>query len=292
MKWWCSILVKIVVALLAALGAVSLSVAEEREYSFAVTDIVGLEELQREFAEFEAKLSSITGIDIKLYPVTSRTAVVESLRSKRLDFALSGPAEYIIARKKAGVDPLVLLKRSGYKSVLVVKKDGPVKTIQDIKGRKVAFGDFGSTSYHLGPLQLLKDNGISIDDIRGVNISKQVAWKSFLRGDVDVIGMGKLRFSQYSNAQEGPGPDAFRLLAEGPALPGDVILAGAHVADAVKGQLQRAIADHSEEILSSMLKGVRNKKYLEMEFTADVKDSDYDYVRSMYVTAGYPEFAG
>jgi len=47
---------------------------------------------------------------------------------------------------------------------------------------------------------------------------------------------------------------------------------------------------HSDELVSAILTGDDNQKYAGMKFISAVKDSDYDYVRSMYSTAGYPQF--
>ena len=46
---------------------------------FAVTDIEGLEALQQEFAGFEAALEEVTGLDVELFPVSSRTSALEAI---------------------------------------------------------------------------------------------------------------------------------------------------------------------------------------------------------------------
>ena len=66
---------------------------------FIVTDLEGIEEVQREFGPFRDLLQDKTGLTIKFYPVTSRTAAVEAVKSKKADFVLTGPAEYVVMRK-------------------------------------------------------------------------------------------------------------------------------------------------------------------------------------------------
>ena len=46
----------------------------------AVTDLVGMEELQREFGPFKKELERATGSTIDFLPVTNRTAGLEALR--------------------------------------------------------------------------------------------------------------------------------------------------------------------------------------------------------------------
>ncbi|TJX07567.1 MAG: phosphonate-binding protein, partial [Mesorhizobium sp.] len=40
---------------------------------FAVTDMEGLEALQQEFGAFQTALEEATGLDVELFPVSSRT---------------------------------------------------------------------------------------------------------------------------------------------------------------------------------------------------------------------------
>ena len=57
----------------------------------AVTDIVGLENLQREYAGFQKILSEKSGMKVELFPVPNRTAAVEALNAKKIDLVLTGP---------------------------------------------------------------------------------------------------------------------------------------------------------------------------------------------------------
>ena len=58
----------------------------EKPIRIAITDLEGLEQLQREFGAFRDLLSKKTGLTIKFFPVASRTAAVEAMRSKKIDF--------------------------------------------------------------------------------------------------------------------------------------------------------------------------------------------------------------
>jgi hypothetical protein len=72
---------------------------------FAVTDIVGLEELHTEYGAFQKVLSAATGLDIRFFPVSNRTAAVEALKSRKIDLVLTGPAEYIIFQTRTNAYP-------------------------------------------------------------------------------------------------------------------------------------------------------------------------------------------
>lgn len=265
---------------------------ETPTYRFAVTDIVGLEELQREYKKFQEILKEKTGVKLKLFPVTGRTVVVEAFRSGRLDLALTGPAEYVALASRVPVQPVVGLFRPEYSSVVLARKDSEIQSIEDLKGKKVAFGDFGSTSYHLAPLQLLKDGGLEVNsEIEKINISKHVAFHTLVRGQVAALGFSKQRFEQFLDEDDSVAKEDFIVLAEGPHLPSDLIVASRRVPEEVVMRLRKAFEKDSEEILEAILVGQRNQKYSDIRFQTALSDSDYDYVRKMYQTAGLEHFS-
>jgi phosphonate transport system substrate-binding protein len=55
--------------------------------------------------------------------------------------------------------------------------------------------------------------------------------------------------------------------------------------------IRQSFLDHSEELVKAILQGEDNQKYRGMKFLPDVQDSDYNYVRAMYHTVGYPQLA-
>ena len=69
-------MVRRTVAALAAGAALfaGAGVAQAQSVAFAVTDVQGLENLQREFGAFREALQEATGFDIEFLPVNSRTA--------------------------------------------------------------------------------------------------------------------------------------------------------------------------------------------------------------------------
>ncbi|RMG45575.1 MAG: phosphate/phosphite/phosphonate ABC transporter substrate-binding protein [Candidatus Dadabacteria bacterium] len=258
---------------------------------FAVTDIVGLEDLQREFRAFQDKLSEKLGQPVKLFPVSGRTVVVEALKSKKLDLVLTGPAEYVMIRKKTEAVPLVGFARPDYYSVIVVLSESKIHTVKDLKGKKVAFGDVGSTSYHLAPMKLLADAGLDPRrDIQALHVNPHVGWEALKRGDVDAMGMNHQRFLEWRAKEKKLPAGAFRVIARGPDLPNDVLIAGKHLSLELRKKIKKVFVQNSDELIKAVLVGKRNNKYRGMRFIGDISDSDYDYIRSMYTAAGFGEF--
>ena len=258
----------------------------------AVTDIVGLEGLQREFAAFRSALSEATGLDIQFFPVSNRTVAVEVLKSKKVEFVLTGPAEYVVFRKRTDAYPVVALSRPDYFSAIIVMADKGLTLPADLKGKKVAFGAIGSTSKHLAPMQLLKDYGVDPrQDITPVHISENVAWEALKRGDIAALGTTNSIFLRLRDKENVLEPGAFRVIARGPDLPNDVLIAGTHVDNSIVEKVRHAFETHAQELIKAILTGEDNQKYMGMQFLTRIDDSDYTYVRAMYTTIGYPEYS-
>ena len=124
-----------VLVVTAVLG-LSASLRADEPLRFAVTDIAGLEELQREFGAFQKTLSAASGIEIRFFPVNNRTAAVEALKSKKLDLVLTGPAEYIVFRSRTEAYPVAGLSRPDYFAAIFALADSGNHLIQGSQGAK------------------------------------------------------------------------------------------------------------------------------------------------------------
>ena len=264
-------------------------VAQADTIKFGVTDITGLESLQTEYGDFVAVLEEITGSEIEYFPVNSRTAAVEAIANGHVDYILTGPAEYIVFRARAKAVPVVAWQRLDYFTQLVVTNESAIKTLADMKGRTIAFGEVGSTSTHLGPAQLLASIGLMPNkDYEALNIHRGVSIEALLKGDVDAIAVGS---SHLGNIRD-KFPDAgLRVAARGPDLPNDVLVAGAHVPAEQVEEIRAAFVNNAKQLMDAALKGEENKKYIGGQFIPNVEDVDYEYVRQAYITVGAESLA-
>jgi phosphonate transport system substrate-binding protein len=256
----------------------------------AVTDLQGLEELQREFGAFAARLEEATGAEIELFPVSDRTAAAAALAGKQVDLVFTGPAEYVVLHERTDVRPVVAIRRADYRSCIYVEKDSPVQRLTDLRGKKIGMSDIGSTSGHLGPSQLFVDAGIDPQEELEIATVGDAVHAALERGDVDAVGVGCHDRDEYVAGHE----DEFRTIVEGPSLPPDVVVAAPEVSGATVQKLRASFQENWPELLKAMLDGKDNAKYAGAELVT-VSDSDYDVVRSMYKAIGVEstaEFVG
>ncbi len=260
-----------------------------QSYKFAVTDIEGLEALNSEFGAFETALEEATGLELELFPVSSRTAAVEAMNAEQVDFVLTGPAEYVVIKELADPEIVVAWQRPDYFAQIVVLADGPVKSVEDLRGQIVTFGSVGSTSQHLGPAQALADLGLAYNtDYEARIIQRNVAVEALIRGDVAGVGMN---FGHLGRVRAAFPDTAFTVVARGRDLPNDILVARKGLDAGALEAVREAFATEGAALMEAVLTGEDNQKYAGGFFLKGVNDADYDYVRAMYRTIGVDTFA-
>lgn len=255
---------------------------------FAVTDIDGLETLQREMGPFKEAFEAASGLTVEFFPVSGRTVAVEAMAAGQVDFVLTGPAEYVVFNARLDAQPVVTFNRPDYYSTVVVPDDSPVQTPADLKGMKISFGEIGSTSQHLGPVTLLSEAGLVYGtDYEPVFLNRNVAVEALISGEIAGIGLNRTHIDSIAAKF----PDlSFRMLVKGGQLPDDVLLASPEVPAEVVDTVRQTFAEQGDALLAAITATDENAKYIGGSFDATVTDADYDVVRQMYENIGIAEF--
>lgn len=150
------------------------------------------DKLIEEIAPLEEMLSKELGMKVKGFTATNYVSVVEGFGSGEVDFGIIPPFASVLATNEFKAKPiLVVVNKKGettYKSQILVRKDSGIKSLEDIKGKKVAFVEASSTSGYLFPAALMKENGIDLkNDIQPIFAGgHDKALQLLLNGDVDV----------------------------------------------------------------------------------------------------------
>jgi phosphonate transport system substrate-binding protein len=282
--------------LIAAAFAVTIAAApaSAENFKLAITDVEGLERLQTEWGAFKSTLETASGHSFEFFPVSNRTAAAEALRAKRVDFVITGPAEYVVINKMTDATAVVGLSRPDYFCALVVMADSPVVRPVDVKGMKVAMDDVGSTSGHLCPSQLLADYGVDpLTDLDStVHTTRPIAHEALKRGDVAAIGVNYTSWvNGVRNKDTSVPPGSFRVIARSGDLPNDLLVAGSHVDPAIAEAIRTAMVGAKAAIIEAILSvGGDNERFRGMDLVA-IEDKAYDPIRAMYTTIGHPEFS-
>ena len=255
---------------------------------FAVTDIDGMEALQKEMGPFKDAFEAASGLKVEFFPVSGRTIAVEAMAADQIDFVLTGPAEYVVFNARLNAQPVVTWNRPDYYANVVVLDGSNIKSAADLIDRKISFGEIGSTSQHLSPATMLAEAGLVYGtDYEPVFLKRNVAMEALIAGEIAAIGMNKTHIDQITEKF----PDqTLRVLVKGDELPNDVLLASATVAPEVVDAVRKTFTEHGPELLAAITATEENEKFIGGSFTPTVTDADYDGVRKMFENVGVTEF--
>ncbi|MEA5571087.1 phosphate/phosphite/phosphonate ABC transporter substrate-binding protein [Calothrix sp. UHCC 0171] len=126
-------------------------------------------EQERMIAPLDAHLEQVLGQQVDFIIAKNYQESVDMVVDGRANGVYGGVVSYFEALERgAKVKPLVApidadTVRPWYRSCLVVAANSSIKTLQDLKGKRVAFVDRSSTSGYLVPLAALKQEGIDPD---------------------------------------------------------------------------------------------------------------------------------
>ena len=275
-------------SMFAGFACANVALAQET-IRFAVTDIDGLEALQTEMGPFKDALEKVSGLKVELFAVSGRTVAVEAMAADQVDFVLTGPAEYVVFNARLQAQPVVTWDRPDYYSNVVVLDGAAEQTAADLKGKKISFGEIGSTSQHLAPATLLAEAGLVYGtDYEPVFLKRNVAMEALIAGEIAAIGVNKTHIDQITEKF----PDQkLRILVKGPNLPNDVLLASATVKPEVIEAVRKDFVEHGDELLAAVTSVDANAKFIGGGFNPTITDADYDQVRKMYENVGVTEFS-
>lgn len=150
-------------ALIIACFATPLFAAET--YVFGVHPYKNPAELAVIFKPMIALLEAETGAKISFRSAKDYDSFNESIVKGEIDIFFMGPSIYAelsgLHPDKVRLVATALNKgKPTFKGVIVVKKDGPINSLADLKGKKVAFGDRDSTLSCYIPAAMLMDAGV------------------------------------------------------------------------------------------------------------------------------------
>lgn len=129
-----------------------------------VTPSVDAQAISRQSFDLLDYLHKETGYYYTSSVPASFVAVVEAFGSKRADIAIINTFSYLMANERYKVHARLRLMRDNgmttYCGQIIARYDSPVKSVEDLQGRKIAFVDASSTSGYILPMDLLRKKGI------------------------------------------------------------------------------------------------------------------------------------
>lgn len=94
--------------------------------------------------------------------------LITFLRQGKVDWVTETPFSATLFEEKADAEIMLLRWKKGvpkYSTIFVARKDSGIKTLADLKGKKIAFEDRGSTSGFFMPVSLLLQSGFDVVEL-------------------------------------------------------------------------------------------------------------------------------
>lgn len=113
--------------------------------------------------EFGALLGKLIGVPVRVTVASDYAAVVEALRNRTADLAFVHPAGYVLANREAKA--MIIAKdvwhgKTSFTARVYVRKDSGLKTLEELRGKTLAFVDPSSTSGYVYPMVMLVQRGL------------------------------------------------------------------------------------------------------------------------------------
>ena len=239
----------------------------------------------RQYLPLLKYLEEATGLrfDLRFTPEGSTT--VEMLGTGEFDFAAIGAGSYLQARGRYGAIPLVrglsAEGRSEYQSVIVVAPDSPIRTIEDLRGKRFAFGSVSSTQGHLIPRIVLAEHGILLDDLARHHYtgSDQDCANAVVAGRFDAGGMQDILGRRLA------GEGLLRIIHTSEFYPSSGIVANRDVPPDVIQKVKQALLDFTPT--GADADGLYHWDRTEMaNGFGEVRDEDYAELREWSIRFG------
>jgi len=199
--------------------------------------------LREKFGPISDALGEALGMECELVLSTSYPAVMEALRNGTVDVSRIGATQYVLTRDEFEMRTVawdIMDGEDHYHAVLIGKPglwDEPF-TMDQLKGKTIAFVDPSSTSGYVAPMTMILEAGLTLDDLDSYYFSTNhwAGIETLLNGQVDVMATGNTLLPEIDASGRA---DDYVLLIESPPLVMDTWVIG----PGVDPELSDRIAD-------------------------------------------------
>jgi len=244
-------------------------------------------EQETKLQELAAYLEEELGIPVNIELTDSYDAAVDQLVSGKAQMASLGAFTYLQAHERnPNLEPLVVpidqnSGRPWYTSVMVVRADSGIDSIEDTAGKRFSFVTDSSTSGFLVPSYNFQQMGIVPEDhfaSVGFSGGHNKSIELLVAGDVDVIVTESLNFDRESKSGGALASGNYKIVWESAPIPNGPIVVSAQIPDTMKIELQKALIDAPEGLVDAS--GGASAGYTVAE------DADYDSIRELKQAMG------
>jgi phosphonate transport system substrate-binding protein len=201
-------------------------------------------------------------VSVKVYP--NHDELVKALGNHQVDIAFIGAVKYVEAHAELGIIPLVE-EGTSVRSAIAVPPKSSIQKIEDLKGKRFAFGYEDSTTTHLIPVLLLSKHGVKEKDLKVTFAGHQP------QKIVDDMLAGRYDACAVSDFYLARNKSRLRVLEESEPFAGPPIVARKDVSEPIRKEVQRMFLSYKAPADAAL--------YHFGKGATAVTDADYNRIR-------------
>ena len=236
-------------------------------------------------------LSEVLGCEVEEIQASDYNAIIEALRTGKADMAYMGSQALALGVERTDLEPIVMKAEEGnpekaiYHSVFIVNsRNNEINSMEDIKGKTMAFVDPDSTSGNLVPtaeiIQAFPDEELNSDILHtngdffeavSFSGSHQAGLQAVIKGDVDIVPISDQILASeiaHGNAAEGD----VKIIHESGAIPAEAMVVGEHVTQETRDKLTEFLTAYDNEDYFTDVIKVPGARFVECDM------SDYEEI--------------
>ena len=234
-------------------------------------------------------LSAVLGCEVEEIQASDYNAIIEALRTGKADMAYMGSQALALGVERTNLEPIVMKAEDGdpekaiYHSVLITSSaNEDINSIEDIKGKTMAFVDPDSISGNLVPtaeiIQAFPDEDLNSDKLHtngdffeavSFSGSHQAGLQAVIKGDVDVVPISdQILASEIANGNAAEGD--VKIIHESAAIPAEAVVVAEQVDQATRDKLVEFLTSYDNEQYFTDVIKVPGARFVECDM------SDYE----------------
>ena len=253
------------VSLVSLLAATRVNAAEKEVYILSVVPQFTPAEINRSWTPIVEKLSRATGrsFELKVYPNFQQFEA--AFLKGEIDLAFLNPYHAVMAKQAQGYIPLLRDGANPLVGLIIVRRDSPIQSIQELNGKELAFPAPNAFAASLHPRALLAgQEKISIIP-RYVSTHSNV-YRHVILGEAIAGGGVNNTFKR-----EPPEVQAqLRVLYETPGVPSHPLVAHPRMPKAVRQAIKNTLLEmHNDPAGQRLLADIQMPKPVEANYARD-----------------------
>ncbi|MGD9252877.1 MAG: phosphate/phosphite/phosphonate ABC transporter substrate-binding protein [Holophagae bacterium] len=219
----------------------------------------GEHEIFEPFADYVVSMMSDVGIGrARVIVAESLNAMVDRLRDGTVDVFIDSPFPVVYVSKSAPIEVVMRRWKRGvdmYSGVVFCRADSGAESLEDLRGRMIAFGSSYSTSSYLMPKSEMASRGLDLEHYQDAaatvpadrigyvfsnDAESTMLW--VLKGKVQAGAVNKDYFADLAGVRR----DELRVLYTTGEMPRNLVCVRAGLEDTVKERLQAVLLELDE----------------------------------------------